>query len=49
MPLNMQQSMLEQEGVVFSEKGKCDLNEFQWWPEGFEPDKSEQVSLFEKN
>jgi len=48
MPLNMQQSMLEQEGVVFSKTGKCDLNEFQWWPDGFEPDKSEQVSLFEK-
>jgi methylated-DNA-protein-cysteine methyltransferase related protein len=36
MPLNLQQSMLEQECVVFSKAGKCDLNEFQWWPEGFE-------------
>ena len=49
MPLNMQQSMLEQEGVVFSKAGKCDLNKVQWWPEGVEPDKSEQVSLFEES
>jgi len=49
LPENMQRAMLEQEGVVFSTSGKCDLNKFQWWPEGFEPDESEQVSLFEKS
>ena len=36
IPVNLQQSMLEQEGVRFSEKGKCDLKTFKWWPEGTE-------------
>lgn len=36
IPVNLQQSMLEQEGVVFSDKGKCDLREFEWWPDGTE-------------
>jgi methylated-DNA-protein-cysteine methyltransferase related protein len=38
IPVNLQQTMLEQEGVVFSDKGKCDLREFGWWPTGTEPD-----------
>lgn len=45
MPLNLQQEMLEAEGVVFDEKGKCDLRVYQWFPKGFEPDE-EQPSLF---
>ena len=49
MPLNLQQSMLEQEGVVFTEKGKCDLSEIQWWPEGFEPSDDDQAVLFKTN
>ena len=48
LPLNMQQSMLEQEGVVFNKSGKCDLNEFQLWPEGSEPE-DDQIDLFKKN
>lgn len=44
LPLNLQQSMLESEGVIFNESGKCDFNKFQWVPEGIEPD--EQTSLF---
>jgi methylated-DNA-protein-cysteine methyltransferase-like protein len=44
IPVNLQQSMLEQEGVVFSAKGKCDLEKYQWWPEGFEMEE-EQPSL----
>jgi methylated-DNA-protein-cysteine methyltransferase-like protein len=44
MPLNLQQSILESEGVVFGENGKCDLGMFQWHPEGFEPDE-DQPSL----
>ena len=47
IPVNLQQSMLEQEGVVFSDKGKCDLTRFQWWPKAFKPE-DDQVSLFEK-
>ncbi len=49
IPVNLQQSMLEQEDVVFNKKGKCDLNKFQWWPEGFEPEEDEQAVLFEPN
>ena len=47
IPVNLQQSMLEQEGVVFSPKGKCDLEKYQWWPKGFEPS-DDQISLFER-
>lgn len=46
IPVNLQQSMLEQEGVVFSQKGKCDLEKYQWWPKGSEP-QDDQVTLFE--
>ena len=46
IPMNLQQEILEAEGVVFSEKGKCELVEFRWFPEGFEPDGDEQISLF---
>lgn len=47
IPVNLQQELLEAEGVVFDEKGKCDLGQFQWFPEGFEPDADEQIGLFE--
>ena len=45
IPVNLQQSMLEQEGVVFTAKGKCDLEKYQWWPKGFEPT-DDQIPLF---
>ena len=38
MPVNLQQSILESEGVVFSGGGNCDLGAFQWHPEGTEPE-----------
>ena len=38
IPLNLQQSMLEQEGVEFDAKGRCDLGKYEWWPEGYEPE-----------
>jgi methylated-DNA-protein-cysteine methyltransferase-like protein len=46
IPINLQQKMLEDEGVVFNEKGKCDLQKYRWFPEGFEDDKEDQPSLF---
>ena len=49
IPMNLQQELLEAEGVVFNDKGKCDLSNFQWFPEGFEPEDNEQISLFERN
>ena len=32
IPQNLQQSMLEQEGVNFDEKGRCDLRKYGWTP-----------------
>ncbi|MEP7039708.1 MAG: MGMT family protein [Acidobacteriota bacterium] len=47
MPVNLQQKMLEDEGIVFSEKGRCDLNGYRWFPEGYLPlEDDEQPSLF---
>ena len=46
IPVNLQQELLETEGIVFNEKGRCDLDKYRWFPEGFETDKDEQPSLF---
>jgi len=46
MPINIQQKILEDEGVIFNEKGRCDLNIYRWFPKGFETD-DEQPGLFE--
>ena len=48
MPVNLQQKMLEDEGVMFNEKGRCDLKVYGWSPEGFqERGDDEQPGLFE--
>jgi methylated-DNA-protein-cysteine methyltransferase-like protein len=49
IPLNLQQELLEAEGIIFSASGKCDLGSYQWFPEGCEPDDEEQISLFQRN
>jgi methylated-DNA-protein-cysteine methyltransferase-like protein len=46
MPINLQQSILESEGVVFSDTGKCDLGVYRWYPEGMEPEPDGQTTLF---
>jgi methylated-DNA-protein-cysteine methyltransferase-like protein len=46
MPVSLQQSILESEGVVFNDKGKCDLGIYQWHPEGMEPEPDGQTTLF---
>jgi methylated-DNA-protein-cysteine methyltransferase related protein len=46
LPYNVQQKMLEDEGVSFDDKGKCDLEKYRWFPEGYEPEEDEQPSLF---
>jgi hypothetical protein len=38
--------MLETEGIEFNEQGKCKLENYQWFPEGFAPPEDEQMSLF---
>lgn len=45
IPLDLQRELLEAEGVVFSESGKCSLKEFRWFPEGFPPEDEETISL----
>src|SRR5438128_8005108 len=47
IPLNLQQELLEAEGVVFNAGGKCDLVTYQWYPEGSEPDAGMQTVLFQ--
>ena len=50
VPPDLQQRMLVSEGVVFNEKGRCDLSRYRWTPEeyeaGGEVGDSEQPSLF---
>jgi len=46
IPLNLQQELLEAEGVVFNASGKCDLKKYRWFPKGFESKDDEQTSLF---
>jgi methylated-DNA-protein-cysteine methyltransferase related protein len=46
IPVNLQQELLEAEGVEFSPAGKCDLAAVQLWPEGFEADDEVQAPLF---
>lgn len=45
IPMNLQQEILESEGIEFNASGKCDLNELQWYPKGFEPEDDIQPSL----
>jgi methylated-DNA-protein-cysteine methyltransferase-like protein len=47
MPVNLQQDMLESEGVVFNERGKCDLKVYLWFPDGYEPEVDEQPTLLQ--
>ena len=47
LPYNVQQKMLEDEGITFSEKMRCDLEKYRWFPEGSQPKEDEQPSLFE--
>jgi methylated-DNA-protein-cysteine methyltransferase-like protein len=47
IPLNLQQELLEVEGVVFSESGKCDLDAVRWFPEDHRPD-DQRISLFNR-
>ncbi len=46
VPVNLQQSILEAEGVSFNEKGRCNLNVYRWSPEGSEDQSDEQPNLF---
>jgi hypothetical protein len=40
---NIQQKILEDVGVVFNDKGKCDLNIYRRFPEGFEKEDKQPI------
>jgi methylated-DNA-protein-cysteine methyltransferase related protein len=52
LPVDLQQRMLESEGVVFDAKGRCDLARYRWTPEEYATEDDEdggddaQPSLF---
>ena len=46
LPYNVQQKLLEDEGVFLNDKGKCDLEKSRWSPEGSEEEEI-QPSLFD--
>ncbi|MEZ5423172.1 MAG: MGMT family protein [Pyrinomonadaceae bacterium] len=46
VPVDLQQTLLEAEGIEFNAAGKCDLGRYQWFPEGLEPPADEQTTLF---
>ena len=35
MPPDLQQRLLEAEGVEFNEKGRCDIAHYVWYPRGY--------------
>lgn len=46
IPINLQQELLEAEGIEFNASGRCDMSKYQWWPEWHTPEADEQISLF---
>jgi len=46
MPVNIQQKILEDEGIQFNEKGRCDLKIYLWSPDEFQVKEENQPSLF---
>ena len=48
LPVNLQQQMLESEGIKFDARGKCDLNIVIWSPQGTVRDNDQPV-LFRKS
>ena len=46
IPINLQQELLEAEGVEFNAAAKCDLARLLWFPDGYEPADNDQIELF---
>lgn len=46
IPINLQQELLEAEGAIFDDRGKCDLRAYQWFSEDSKSDDDGQTSLF---
>lgn len=49
IPVNLQQELLETEGIIFNDKGKCDLGEYLWFPDGFALEDDGQIRLFDED
>jgi methylated-DNA-protein-cysteine methyltransferase-like protein len=47
LPVDLQQALLESEGVKFDKNGKCDLDLYIWGPEDHEKEADVQPSLLE--
>src|SRR5687768_18000440 len=46
MPVNLQQSMLESEGIRFDARGRCDLTKYRWEPPGTGSPEEDPPRLF---
>jgi methylated-DNA-protein-cysteine methyltransferase-like protein len=44
IPINLQQELLEAEGISFNNSGKCDLRSYRWFPDGEDDDISDRES-----
>jgi methylated-DNA-protein-cysteine methyltransferase related protein len=49
LPPDLQQRLLEAEGVVFNEKGRCRISEYLWYPPEYHPTESPESPLFPMN
>ncbi len=46
-PPDLQQRLLETEGIVFSDKGRCKIEKYLWTPPEYEAENNDQASLFD--
>lgn len=49
IPINLQQELLEAEGITFNASGRCDMSKYQWWPDGQAVNDSDQIRLFSES
>jgi len=46
IPINLQQELLQTEGIKFNAAGKCNMHQYQYIPQGSAEDDDEQTTLF---
>ncbi len=47
-PPDLQQRLLETEGIAFNDKGKCKIEKYLWTPPEYEAQSNHQVGLFDR-